>query len=501
MGQMNMTTTQTHPCTPGRWLSALLALSVMASCGVDAPADPAVDAGSADDTSTAQDSGGTPSDTGAATDVTTDATAPTDVAAVDTTGTDAGPAADTTGADASTTDAGADNDATTDAGGAADAGTPDAGKTLPLPSCAKTCADCTQCADTPMCANGQEFLNDCQAICKLQAYDWPTGVTLVQGKCPWCEKCQTATKPDAPDAFCAKTAGGAYVPVKQECELECTKLATPETCTAGKCPTSGQACTKDWQCSPKSEVIKGSCGKFNLCMQPVAQGGAACPVNAYNPVCSKKDGTTYATECAMQACDLSGCFPLNETVKSAQCDPGKMVAECGGECYDKTKWTTGAAKCPGDCNPVCAVISGKSSGIARTYRNGCIAKGSDAAVLNCEGVSATAKDKCSAELYEAATTGACCPDVDYSIVKQVCASKGTGATATWYTFRNQSEFDCLTVTEKGDWTFQYLGPCVCNCPQTNNPVCGDDGLTYQNACQAQCYNGDKFSWKSGACSP
>ena len=194
---------------------------------------------------------------------------------------------------------------------------------------------------------------------------------------------------------------------------------------------------------------------------------------------------------------------MGGTAKSAQCTPGKMEVECGGECYDSKKWNDPSSKdkCPNGCNPVCAVISGKGAGKARTYRNGCIAKGSGASVLGCDGVSATAKDKCSAELYQPVTNGSCCPDVDYSIVKQVCASKGTGSTATWFTFRNQSEFDCLTAGEKGKWTFQYLGPCVCDCPQTSKPVCGDDGLTYQNGCQAKCYNGEKFGWKDGACSP
>ncbi|MCO4764475.1 MAG: hypothetical protein KC502_23395 [Myxococcales bacterium] len=471
----------------------MFALIVGGCGGVDGP--PA-DKG-AEDTNTPSDSA-EGQDGEAATDVATTDAGEDDAGATDTgTVTDAG--TEDTGAkveDAgTTTDSKSNEDAGAGDAGPTDAGQPDAG-TLPLPGCAKSCSDCTKCADTPMCVNGQTFLNDCSAICTLKAYNWPTGVTLAQGKCPDCKACKTNTKPDAPDAFCAKTKGGAYVPVKQECELECLELANPDKCSGGKCGKSGLSCTKDWQCSPKSEVIKGSCGKFNICMQPKASGGAACPVNEYKPVCSKKDGTTYATACAMQACDLSGCYPIGDSAKTKQCEPGKMVPECQGECYDTKKWKD---KCPGDCNPVCAVVNGQSSGAARTFRNGCIAKGQGAAVLSCDGVSATKKDKCSVELYQAANQGACCPDVDYSIVKQVCAAKGTGASAVWYTFRTQSEFDCLTAGKKGDWTFKYLGPCVCNCTQTKKPVCGDDGVTYQNACQAKCYNGDKFNWKDGAC--
>ena len=49
------------------------------------------------------------------------------------------------------------------------------------------------------------------------------------------------------------------------------------------------------------------------------------------------------------------------------------------------------------------------------------------------------------------------------------------------------------------WEFKYLGACICKCNKTDKAVCGADGLTYQNACQAKCYNDDSFTWKDGAC--
>ena len=59
------------------------------------------------------------------------------------------------------------------------------------------------------------------------------------------------------------------------------------------------------------------------------------------------------------------CYPVGQTAKTTQCAPDKMEVECGGECYDGVKWKD---KCPNGCNPVCAVIDGKGSGKARTFR-------------------------------------------------------------------------------------------------------------------------------------
>ena len=485
--------------------TALYCMCVLAlACGTtESTDDGSGNGGGAADTSVAadstavadgdeQDSGTTATDAGGA-----DQTSEDGAATPDSTVEDAASGSDaSTGEDASASDAGA-----ADAAGGADTGEP--AKKLPLPECAKSCDECAKCPDTPMCVNGQTFLNDCEAVCKLKAYNWPSGLTLSQGKCPECKACTTNAGPNAEDAFCAKTKGGVYVPVKQECELECLELATPVKCINGTCDGSATSCKQDWQCSPKSEIIKGSCGKFNLCSQPTNKGGAECPVNAYQPVCSKKDGKTYATSCAMQACDLSGCFAVGKQAKTPQCEPGKMEIACEGECYDTAKYQ---GKCPSDCAPVCAINNGSGAGPARTYRNGCIAKAEGAAELQCKGVAITTKDEkgnedvgaCSVSLYAGVNQGACCPDVDYSIVKQVCASKGQGGTAQWLTFRSQAEFECLTGNNK-DWTFQYLGPCICNCTETFKPVCGKDGVTYQNACQAKCYGGEKLTVTDGTC--
>ena len=444
-------------------LICCLTVALSAGCGsVEPPADEdtAVDEDVAEDgesndiesDAATTDSG---SDTGTAGDVAEDAATKEDTA----TAADSEDTVEDTGtSDPDATDEDATEADTTET----DTGVPP--KKLPLPDCAKNCTECSKCPDTTMCLDGKTYNNDCEAICDLQAFEWPVGFEPSQGKCPDCSFCQ----PDEPEVqYCATLKNGGKVTVNALCETKCLDLDD----NVGINP------------------LKGPCK--SKCSFGTDQGGGGCSVTAYQPVCAKNDGSTYQTQCAMDNCDLQGCYALGATSSTPQCEPTKMTVECPGECYDAKKWST----CPGECAPVCAVTT---AGKGVSFRNGCIANAEGAKILSCTGVSATSKDQCSASLYGGGNKG-CCPDVDYSVVKQICASKGTSADAQWMTFRSQSEFDCLVGDEKALWNFQYQGPCICNCPQNEKPVCGDDGLTYQNACQAKCYNGDTFNWKDGAC--
>ena len=137
------------------------------------------------------------------------------------------------------------------------------------------------------------------------------------------------------------------------------------------------------------------------------------------------------------------------------------------------------------------------------YRNACIAQKEGATVADCKGISFKVGGKCSAQLYSEEYKP-CCADVDYRVLAPVCASRGSGSNAAWYTFRSKAEFNCWDAATKKDktkpqWQFQYAGKCVCQCNTTSKPVCGSDGLTYVNACHAKCGNGNQFTWKAGAC--
>ena len=359
-----------------------------------------------------------------------------------------------------------------------------------------------------MCLDGKTYKNDCEAILALKAYDWPQGYAPTQGKCADCKDCigvslkcntqkkeceecdgkgcigngETCAKNEDCEwtPVCATLKSGAKVTVEVPCEAKCLDLAD------------------NVGINPKNGACKSKCSA------PPPDGGG-CPMSVWQPVCSKKDGKTYASECAMQNCDLQGCYPAGADAKTAECESAKMEIECPGECWDSTNATWSKAGCTSECKPVCGIAKNQK-GIS--FRNKCVAAAEGANVSSCDGVSSTKNDKCSAQLY--VDNGApCCKDVQYELVKPACASFGSGADAEWYTFRSKAEFTCwddkAKAQKKDDatatqWEFKYQGACICKCPKTDKPVCGADGWTYQNACQAKCYNGDLFTWKTGACS-
>lgn len=344
----------------------------------------------------------------------------------------------------------------------------DAGKPLPLPACAQgNCANCkTTCPNAAVCSpDKQTYYNDCDAICTLKL-DKALDSTWTLQACPSCGQCSFADKPepgfgtDPTAGYCATLASGAKVTVSMECEAKCLEGFV--------------------------SVAPGACK--SKCSQPTATGGAGCNFTKYLPVCAKEDGKTYASVCTMNACDVAGCYPIGSTTKSAGCVAKAMTKECDGECFDAAK----TPSCTGGCDPVCAITK---AGKGQPFRNACLAKAAGAAVASCDGISATAADVCSAQLYKGK---GCCEDVDYAVLKPICAAQTVNGVESWITFRSASEYACLTAGQTG-WTQQYQGPCICKCPNTSVPVCGEDGLTYMNDCQAKCYNPGTFTTKPGAC--
>lgn len=456
-------------CTSA-WLIAVMA-SLATGCGTEEPkkTTPVAEADAEDeDTGGALDSTGqdsaAPGDAG---DTTTDTGIATDAV-------DAGPSPDgeADGVDAA--------DVTT-SDDAIDAGKVDAGpdvvkpKSLPLPDCAgpNTLSDkvrCANCLDPKKCEplglgicgpNGKTYINDCDAICDLQAFQGLATIgEFLPKPCPTCAACTAA---DKPEPWCVTLKSGAKVDVAMKCEAKCVDfkadgLGNP-VATKGACKTQ--------------------------CSKPAPDGGG-CSFK-YAPVCAKEDGKTYSNACALQNCDLAGCYGGGGTTPTAGCVADKMTAECEGECYDATK----TPDCPNECAPVCG-IDKNDKGL--TYRNLCIAEKSGAKSGDCDGVT-TAATCAATELYKGK---GCCPDVPYEVVQPLCASRTVeGKPDEWISFRNQSEFECLKGS--GAWTFQYGGPCICNCSNEEKLVCGGDLVTYTNSCQAVCYNGAGFAWTKGPC--
>ncbi len=84
--------------------------------------------------------------------------------------------------------------------------------------------------------------------------------------------------------------------------------------------------------------------------------------------------------------------------------------------------------------------------------------------------------------YEGVCTGCKCPE----IIKPVCGHDG-------HTYTNSCEASCKKAVVVSE------GQCQggCDCPQNYDPVCGRNGKTYQNFCFAGCENMDII--RSGIC--
>lgn len=493
------------------WLGAVLALALgSAGCSEDNP--PAKkDTATEEDTEEPDATGG---------DATTgqDGSKPGDSAGQDGTAGDgsSGTDGDSTGLPDGAADA---DDATgpSDATETADAGT-DAGggdvspdstpkPKLPLPDCAQgNCLNCLNPAKCPVqqiCVDGTTFANDCEAICKLQAFEGLDAVakTLTPAACPSCAACATTVvKCNTQTKKCTKCENGTCKDGNTACtsSKDCgTAFDACATLKSGAKVTISLPCMAScMDVDPGVSVTGGACK--SACSQPLANGGGACAMDLYQPVCAKEDGKSYSSTCALQNCDKSGCFALGSTAKSETCSAGAMTKECEGECFaDAIKVSDTAKNCPQECAAVCGITK---LGKGQSFRNECLAQNAGAKVGDCTGIAATDKDLCSANYFK---NKPCCSDVNYGAaeIKQVCASRQSetpGAKDTWVTFRNTAEYKCLT-TGDNKWVQQYVGPCICECSDAAQPVCGADGLTYTNGCQAKCYNGEDFDYKPGPC--
>ena len=351
-----------------------------------------------------------------------------------------------------------------------------------------SCALCQLCPAFPICTLAaigkpelKTYANDCAAMCALNALKWPTEVAgkVWPTECPACPMC-TPDDIKTKSPQCVTLTSGAKITVDYKCEVGC--VADAKMQADGITPVSSNGACK----------LK--------CTDPVASGGAGCLSKA-QPICAKEDNKTYNGQCDMENCGTPGCYPIGDTAESAKCVPSAMTKECDGACYDAAK--DGA--CTTGCLPVCGVkkiaLPNKSTAIVATsYRNACIAAAAGAQVGDCTGISATPADVCAAAVLY--TAKGCCENVPYGIVHPVCASQTvSGKPDLFVTFQNQEEFDCLVPKNDPSWTWQYASACICNCNNNDQPVCGANGFTYQNACQADCYNPPKgsFTYTTGPC--
>jgi len=226
----------------------------------------------------------------------------------------------------------------------------------------------------------------------------------------------------------------------------CAHLAHGDTlgpCTETCGGEDGDTCDDGQLCKrPEGECADDAEG---VCIDPPA----LCP-GVYRPVCGC-DGTTYSNECYA---DVAGVTVEHPGVCDATlacggaagdtCDddqycrlsPGECADDAEGECADKPH------SCPSVYAPVCGC-----DGV--TYDNRCRAASA--------GVNVASMGECDSETACGGTAGDTCGD------DQFC---------------NRPEGECADDAE---------GVCMDRpqvCPPILDPVCGCDGVTYENACVA-----------------
>ena len=234
------------------------------------------------------------------------------------------------------------------------------------------------------CDSGTQCL-DGECVCKPNCTGKECGNDSCDGSCGDCQEGWTCNADGSCECTCAPIdnkvcdlATGKTYP--NACEANCAGV-DPADINKGACPTCEDLCTEDeTQSGPMCAVDSATYASFcqlkctigdqecelGDCAQ-VFYAGACQPENCdickgepFNPICNLDSMVTYYSKC-----DFLSCYP--------DCDPDTCTpAEniCNGECADGVK----CPDCNADCEPVCGLLGGL---VRKTYMNECM--------LECEG--------------------------------------------------------------------------------------------------------------------
>ena len=383
----------------------------------------------------------------------------------------------------------------------------------------------------PVCGcDGNTYGNACEAARQ--------GVSVAyRGECKVVRPC-TSNGECAPDEFCRREIGrcdepGACERVPDLCAFVedpvcgCDGLTYGNECFAaakgvsvarkGRCD-AGPECRDSSECAEDSycHKLEGFCDSVGFCVKD--PDPAECINLPLDPVCGC-DGQTYENECLARAAGTS-------IARRGSCEEGaecKSTDDCaeGYFCLKKESFCAEPGFCyrdptPEECqkqddNPVCGCDD-------RTYRNECEANLAGVTVAYpgaCDGLPRCKGDEeCEPGSYCQFREGFCaglgmceardvqCPDVldpvcgcDGITYANECFAQAAGVSVSFHGKCDGGNLDCQTNTTCGQGLYcaKPVGDCDGNgrcegipagCDDVVDPVCGCDGITYTNECQA-----------------
>jgi hypothetical protein len=354
----------------------------------------------------------------------------------------------------------------------------------------------------PVCGcDGVTYSNDCVAA--------SVGVSLVhRGECDWA-CCDPAAVPVCPhgEAVCCATGYWA-----------CPDATGTYPCEDGPGVICEPACGGPIEipCDLDNRFCKfpvGTCGEFDdfgMCT-PIPDNG--CP-EYYDPVCGC-DGVTYGNECEADAaavsirhwgpCERHCGFPGHPP-----CFEGEFCKFPVGSCGEDPAVPGLCTEMPGGCPDVWDPVCGCDG---NTYGNECEADAAGVSIRylgECQPDYCFSNTDCANDQYCffeecAAETGVCQPrpEVCPDIWDPVCGCDGVTYANACEAARAGMSVDhpgacegtyCWSNADCANGQYCFFHVCavetgVCqpipqDCPDVWDPVCGCDGVTYPNACEA-----------------